>query len=172
VSDEDREINYKIKATDESGKGFSSAKREAEGFFGWLKQQQREKTASGERAFERMLSRGGAGVADTLADAVGVGVPAMITQIVGEKLRDFTGKMVEMRDQLAEGKMDGMQGFHQVMGDVPIIGPAWGAGQNIHELLTGEKAGLKAVNDEAQKPTIITRPAILSCSRCTRAFAR
>lgn len=148
-----RDLNYRVKVSDESAQGFRSAERNADSFFERMAQRARghqmEHRKSGELALERMLNSPGR-LAEVGFDALGVGIPAMIMQVVGDKLRESTGRMVEVRDQLREGKISGMEAFDQTMGSMPLIGGVWGAGRNVHELMTSEKYERK-IEEEKEK---------------------
>ena len=77
MSEQGYNIDYHLRAHDEMGQGFGSAKKEADGFFAHLQQKskefRRESAESGESTFKRYLNRGAEGLSDFGADAAGCG---------------------------------------------------------------------------------------------------
>lgn len=72
----------------------------------------------------------------------GAGVVAGLT-IAGEVLKNATGKAVELKNALVEGKMSGGEMANEFAKSLPILGGIVEAGANIHELFTSEKFILK-----------------------------
>jgi hypothetical protein len=76
--------------------------------------------------------------------ARGAGAVAGIS-IVGQVLKDATGKMVELSDAFHRGEISYGQMFEQVAASVPVYGDIWQAGKNIQEMFTHEERDAREI---------------------------
>ena len=131
----DNEFVWKIKAVDETGKGYKQAEEGFRGFLKRLKTVKREESASGERAFESDLKRGPEGWAELV-----FGAKASMLGALGEQVAAGTERFASMATQYRMGKATGGQLLEGGISSIPILGDFWRAGRNIREAITGESA--------------------------------
>lgn len=165
MANNNKTLNVTIKADDQASKVFTqvanSAQNAANAGGGgggnkdkpagnWLsrwaqgaKAANKERRASGENALAKALSSEG-GLTNYAMSSLNIGIPAMILDKVGEGLANVTGKLVEMRAQLREGKANWADMSLSVMESLPIIGGFAKAGANINELFTHNKEKIAA----------------------------
>ncbi|HEV7297754.1 MAG TPA: hypothetical protein VGN72_00190 [Tepidisphaeraceae bacterium] len=83
-------------------------------------------------------------------DAVGKVLKGGLVGFAGEGLANVTGKAIELRDALRDGKTDAAGLTQSLLESLPIIGGFATAGKNIRELITGEQAEIDKINAGAK----------------------
>lgn len=114
----------------------------------------KEERASGATALEHALASGG-GMTQLAGQVMGIGMPLMATEMVGKGFKDVTDKILEMRQQLKEGKITQEELIRNLATGIPILGEFVAGFLNIRELLTGEKAQIEAIKKEAERTAVI-----------------
>lgn len=125
-------------------------KSQAKGFGGFAKDIVKDRRESGESAAQKFLS---GGLVNAGLDALGAGVTGIILEQVGKSLSDATAKAVEFSDAMRNGKANAADVMEELAIGLPIAGEFFAAGRNIHEMLTGEKHDIQAINEEAKRTT-------------------
>lgn len=69
--------------------------------------------------------------------------------MIGRELEALTGKAIEFRDAMREGKMEAGDVVEELAKSLPIYGGVIAAGRNIRELITGEQAAITAIEQSA-----------------------
>jgi hypothetical protein len=136
MSDENRNVNFRLKVSNDMREGFRQGEKEADGFLERMarkaKEMRHESSKTGESALRRTLE---GGLGEAAASAIGVGLPAAVLSIAVDKLTELSSKAVEIRNQFSEGKLSKGEFAENILGQVP----GFGLGRNIREFFTDEE---------------------------------
>jgi hypothetical protein len=136
------DVIVKVKAEDAASGVFANVAKN-------LRTMQQESRREGEGALERALGSK-QGAAGAVADYLGVGLQAIVVDQLGNAFKNVTEKAMEMRQQLAEGKVSTGDMVTEMAKGVPILGSFVDGWLNVRELVTGEKAEIAAINKETE----------------------
>ena len=128
-----------------AGKHIKKASTEADGFFARLaaksKEYRREQRMSGETALMRTLGSG-QGLTTMAMQSLGMGLPAMITEMVG---KGFASSMEGVKKALTEGGADATKNIAE---SLPLLGEFVKGWESVIELVTGVAQAEAEVNRE------------------------
>lgn len=144
----DREIKFKVSATDEASAVFERERRAMKA----LREEAERRSKIGllGRIGEDLkgVKRGGQAegieeLAKTLRGAGAVGGIALLTSALAQA----TAKAVELKDQFKAGKISIGEMLDELVATIPVIGQGWQLGRNFREILTGEVAEARKLTD-------------------------